>query len=93
MTDKSEVLSAVMRMSDGVLDVRTKYDAMTMSTIIQADMQSAVARQLEQRVVEGIALRCGMSTTLFLSFMEFLAQDPELQGRFTAWRVTQRLLK
>lgn len=90
--DNKVVFSALATLGHETLKMSTYEDAMTMSQVVRADLESKVARQLRDEVIGTLARGAGMDTRTFADFIQFLSEDPEIQARFTGWRTKRRLI-
>ena len=89
--DNKVVFSAMATVDHATLKLSSYEDAVAMSHVVRADLESKVARQLRDEVIGTLARGAGMDTRTFADFIQFLSEDPEIQARFTGWRAKRRL--
>lgn len=89
--DTRAVFSALAQLDHSALKMSTYEDVITMSQVVRADLESKVARQLRDEVIDSLARTASMDVRTFANFIQFLSEDPEIQRRFTGWRAARRL--
>jgi hypothetical protein len=74
-------------------EVRTiaGYNPNIMADTLTARLSSELTSQLYKYMLDMIANNCGMDRRTFMEFLQFMAEDPELQRRFTAHKTAKRL--
>lgn len=67
------------------------YNPATMADIVTTRISGELTSQLYKYMLDMIANNCGMDRHTFMEFLQFMAEDPELQRRFTAHKTAKRL--
>jgi hypothetical protein len=67
------------------------YNPATVADIVTTRISGELTSQLYKYMLDMIANNCGMDRRTFMEFMQFMAEDPELQRRFTAHKTAKRL--
>lgn len=67
------------------------YNPATIADIVTTRLSGELTSQLYKYMLDMIAINCGMDRRTFMEFMEFMAEDPELQRKFTAHKTAKRL--
>lgn len=67
------------------------YNPAIMADIVTTRISGELTSQLYKYMLDMIANNCGMNRHTFMEFMQFMAEDPELQRKFTAHKTAKRL--
>jgi hypothetical protein len=67
------------------------YNPATIADIVTTRISGELTSQLYKYMLDMIANNCGMDRRTFMEFLQFMAEDPELQRRFTAHKTAKRL--
>ena len=67
------------------------YNPATIADIVTMRISGDLTSQLYKYMLDMIAANCGMNVRTFMEFMQFMAEDPELQRKFTAHKTAKRL--
>ena len=83
------VADAILPRSE--IAVGAGYNSATMADTVTTRLSGELASQLYKYMLDTIAANCGMDRRTFMEFMQFVAEDPELQRKFTAHKTAKRL--
>jgi hypothetical protein len=75
----------------GEVRIIAGYNHDIMADTLTTRLSGELTSQLYKYMLDMIANNCGMDRRTFMEFLQFMAEDPELQRRFTAHKTAKRL--
>ena len=86
-------VKTLVRFDSNRLEVKHMHMAQEMAHIVEAKLRGHLADEIARRAAERLSDEIGLSKGRLVEFIQFLYEDPEIHGRFTAYVARKRILR